>query len=259
MEPIRINKYLSMSGVCSRRAADREIEEGNVRINGRIATAGDKVEDGMVVTFKGQTVTLEEEEIILAFNKPVGIVCTCANERVEKDNIIDYINYPKRIYPVGRLDKDSQGLILLTNQGDLVNKIMRAGNYHEKEYVVTVWTTITDEFLDNLRKGVYLEELDVTTRPCKVNKINDFTFTIILTQGYNRQIRRMCRAYGYHVKRLIRTRIMNIRLNNLEVGKYRELTPKEKEKLMDMVKDSYSAPKKGGYKKNGKKQNEKIK
>ena len=163
---IRINKYLSEAGVCSRRAADREIEKGNVWIDGRKAVTGDRILPGMKVTFCGKEVSPEDEEILIAFHKPVGIVCTA--EKREKNNIIDYIGYPKRIYPVGRLDKDSEGLILLTNQGELVNKMMRAGNYHEKEYVVTVNKDITGDFLNQMRNGLYLEELDVHTRPCKV-------------------------------------------------------------------------------------------
>lgn len=240
-EGIRINKYLSEAGVCSRRAADREIEKGNVWIDGRQASAGDRVFEGMRVTYCGREVSPEAEEILIAFHKPVGVVCTA--EKREKDNIIDYINYPKRIYPVGRLDKDSEGLILLTNQGELVNKIMRAGNYHEKEYVVTVDKKITDVFLDHLRSGVYLEELGVTTRPCTVRRKNAYMFTIILTQGYNRQIRRMCETFGYRVKRLVRVRIMNISLDGLKAGTYRDITPEERRELGRLTEHSYSAPK----------------
>ena len=240
---IRINKYLSEAGVCSRRAADREIENGNVWIDGRQAVTGDRILPGMKVTFCGKEVQPEEEEILIAFHKPVGIVCTA--EKREKNNIIDYIGYPKRIYPVGRLDKDSEGLILLTNQGELVNKMMRAGNYHEKEYIVTVNKDITGEFLDQMRNGLYLEELDVHTRPCKVKKLNVRTFQIILTQGYNRQIRRMCEACGYRVRKLVRTRIMNILLGDLEVGTYRDLTREERQELAKLTAHSYSAPKSG--------------
>ncbi len=253
-EGIRINKYLSEAGVCSRRAADREIEKGNVSIDGRPAMAGDRVLEGMRVTYCGREVSPEEKEILIAFHKPVGIVCTA--EKREKNNIIDYINYPKRIYPAGRLDKDSEGLILLTNQGELVNKIMRAGNYHEKEYVVTVDKKITDAFLEHLRSGVYLEELDVTTRPCKVKKKNAYMFTIILTQGYNRQIRRMCETFGYRVKRLIRVRIMNISLGDLEAGTYRDITPEERQELIRLTEHSYSAPKGSVRRKGRKKGNE---
>lgn len=237
---IRINKYLSEAGVCSRRAADREIAAGNVTIDGRIASMGDRVTEGMRVCFQGKPVTPESEEILIAFHKPVGIVCTA--QRRESNNIIDYIHYPKRIYPVGRLDKDSEGLILLTNQGDLVNRIMRAGNRHEKEYIVTVNKEITDDFLREMGAGVYLEELDVTTRACTVKKKDSRTFTIILTQGYNRQIRRMCEVFGYQVTRLKRVRIINIRLGDLKPGTYRDVTPKEKEALLRSIRDSYSAP-----------------
>lgn len=237
---IRINKYLSEAGVCSRRAADREIEAGNVEIDDRIAAAGDRVEPGMKVYYHGKPVVKESEEILIAFHKPAGIVCTA--EKREKNNIIDYINYPKRIYPVGRLDKDSEGLILLTNQGELVNKIMRAGNYHEKEYIVTVNKEITNEFLDGLRNGVYLKELDVTTRRCKVRKKGKHTFSIILTQGYNRQIRRMCSVFGYRVKKLVRVRIMNIELADLKPGAYRDVTPEERKELYRFTEHSYSAP-----------------
>lgn len=238
---IRINKYLSEAGVCSRRTADREIEAGNVKIDGRTASTGDRVAPGMTVFFRGKAVSREKEEILIAFHKPAGIVCTA--QKREKDNIIDYINYPKRIYPAGRLDKDSEGLILLTNQGDLVNKIMRAGNCHEKEYVVTVDRELTDDFLDGLRNGVYLEELDVTTRRCRVRRTGKYTFTIILTQGYNRQIRRMCGAFGYHVRKLVRVRIMNIELADLKPGTYRNVTPEEKKELLRLTEHSYSAPK----------------
>lgn len=241
---VRINKYLSEAGVCSRRAADREIEKGNVRIGDKVAVAGDRVKTGDVVFFREKKISPEEEEILLAFHKPAGIVCTA--EKREKNNIIDYINYPKRIYPVGRLDKESEGLILLTNQGDLVNKIMRAGNFHEKEYIVTVNKDLTNEFLEGMRRGVYLEELDVTTRSCAVEKKGKRTFSIILTQGYNRQIRRMCETFGYRVKRLIRVRIMNIQLGDLKVGTYRDVTLREKTELMRLTEHSYSAPYKQG-------------
>ena len=242
---VRINKYLSEAGVCSRRAADREIENGNVWIDGRQAVNGDRVLPGMKVVFCGKEVHPETEEIMIAFHKPVGIVCTA--EKREKQNIIDFINYPKRIYPVGRLDKDSEGLILLTNQGDLVNKMMRAGNYHEKEYVVTVNQKITPEFLQQMRDGLYLEELDVHTRPCKVTRVNEKTFRIILTQGYNRQIRRMCETCGYRVTRLVRTRVMNILIGDLAQGTYLELTAAEIQQLKKLTAQSYSAPK--GHKK----------
>ncbi len=239
---IRINKFLSEAGVCSRRAADREIEAGNVKIGERTAGPGDRVLPGETVFFCGKAVAAEEEEILIAFHKPRGIVCTA--EKREKNNIIDYIKYPKRIYPMGRLDKDSEGLILLTNQGDLVNRMMRAGNYHEKEYMVTVDREVTDAFLQGMRNGVYLEELNVTTRPCQVEKRGKKQFAIILTQGYNRQIRRMCQVFGYRVTRLVRVRIMNIYLGDLKEGNWRDVTPREKRELYRSIRDSYSAPRK---------------
>lgn len=237
---IRINKYLSGAGVCSRREADREIAAGNVWIDGRVAVAGDRVKAGTSVFFHGKPVAAEEEEILLAFHKPRGIVCTA--QKREKNNIIDYINYPKRIYPIGRLDKDSEGLILLTNQGDLVNRIMRAGNYHEKEYIVTTDRAFDDAFLKGMRGGVYLKELDVITRECRVKRTGRRTFSIVLTQGYNRQIRRMCEVFGYRVVRLVRVRIMNVYLNDLPSGTYRDLTDREKRELFRRIEDSYSDP-----------------
>lgn len=235
-EGTRINKYLSEAGVCSRREADRQVEAGNVTINGKVAVMGDRIFPGQTVCYCGKDVSLEEEKILLVFYKPVGIVCTA--EKREKNNIIDYIKYPKRVYPVGRLDKDSEGLILLTNQGDLVNKIMRAGNRHEKEYLVDVNQDITPAFIAGMSGGVYLEELDVTTRKCLVQKVEKRRFRIVLTQGYNRQIRRMCEAFGYRVKRLKRVRIMNIKLGDLPVGAYREATSAEWERLKELTKDS---------------------
>ena len=224
---IRINKYLSEAGVCSRRAADREIEKGNVWIDGRKAVTGDRILPGMKVTFCGKEVSPEDEEILIAFHKPVGIVCTA--EKREKNNIIDYIGYPKRIYPVGRLDKDSEGLILMTNDGELMNEILKARNYHEKEYEVTINRPVTNVFLKQMSEGV--EILDTVTRPCKVKRTGVYTFRIILTQGLNRQIRRMCEACGYRVRELKRLRIMNIHLGSLPTGKYREITGEELSKL----------------------------
>ncbi len=236
---VRINRYLSEAGICSRREADRVIAAGLVTIDGRNAETGDRVMPGMTVCFRGETVC-PEEEILLAFHKPAGIVCTA--DKREPENIIDYIGYPKRIYPIGRLDKRSEGLILLTNRGDLVNRIARAGNYHEKEYDVTVNRDLSDSFLDAMRRGIYLEELDVTTRPCRVRRTGRRTFTIILTQGLNRQIRRMCEAYGYHVRRLVRTRVLNICLGDLAAGSWREVSPEEKKELNRLIRGSRSAP-----------------
>ena len=234
VQGVRINKFLSEAGVCSRREADRQIEQGNVQIDGRCAVAGDRVLDGQIVTYQGRQVTKEEEMILLAFHKPVGIVCTA--EKREKNNVIDYINYPKRIYPVGRLDKDSQGLLLLTNNGDIVNKMMRSGNRHEKEYLVTVNKTVTDSFVRGLAGGVPLVELGTVTRKCRVEKIGRNQIRIVLTQGLNRQIRRMCEYFGYRVTKLERVRIMNIHLGELKPGEYRKLSNKEIAILYSMVK-----------------------
>ena len=239
-EGIRINKFLSEAGVCSGREADRQVENGNVTIDGKIAVMGDRIFDGQKVCFMGKEVTLEEEKILLAVHKPAGIVCTA--EKREKNNIVDFIHYPKRIYPVGRLDKDSTGLILMTNQGELVNKIMRAGNMHEKEYIVTVNKPVTDAFLRGMSGGVPLVELGVTTRKCKVERLGKRKFKIILTQGYNRQIRRMCEYFGYRVEELQRVRIMNIHLGDLAPGTYRKLTTKEYTELMHMLAHSKSVP-----------------
>ena len=233
---IRINKFLSEAGVCSRREADRQIEAGNVTIDGTVAQAGSKVLPGQKVCYMGRTVSKEEEMILLAFHKPIGIVCT--SEKREKDNVIDYIHYPKRIYPIGRLDKDSEGLLLLTNNGEIVNKMMRSGNMHEKEYIVTVNKPITDSFIRGLAGGVPLVELNTTTRKCKVEKLGKKQFRIVLTQGLNRQIRRMCEYFGYRVEKLVRVRIMNIELGDLPVGTYRRVTAKEYEKLQQMIKHS---------------------
>ncbi len=237
---VRINKYLSEAGVCSRRQADRQIEAGKVLIDGKTAVTGDKVFPGQTVTYDGTVVTKEEEMILIAFNKPVGIVCTA--EKREKNNVIDYINYPKRIYPVGRLDKDSQGLLLLTNNGDIVNKMMRSGNRHEKEYIVSVNKPVTDSFVRGLAGGVPLVELGVTTRKCKVEKIANRKIRIVLTQGYNRQIRRMCEYFGYRVEKLERVRIMNISLGDLPLGKYRNVTEAEYNKLQKLIANSSNNP-----------------
>lgn len=233
---IRINKFLSEAGVCSRREADRQVADGNVTVDGRTAEVGTRVLPGQTVYFCGRPVQKEEEMILLAFHKPAGIVCTA--EKREKNNVIDYLNYPKRIYPVGRLDKDSEGLLLLTNNGDIVNKMMRAGNMHEKEYIVTVNKPVTDAFLRGMAGGVPLVELGATTRKCRVERIGKKEFRIVLTQGLNRQIRRMCEYFGYRVVKLMRVRIMNIELGNLESGKYREVTAEEYGKLQKLIRDS---------------------
>ena len=233
---IRINKYLSEAGVCSRREADRLVEEGAITIDGKAAVMGDRILEGQKVAVHGKIVCKEEELILLAFNKPVGIVCTSAKS--EKDNIIDYIHYPKRIYPIGRLDKDSQGLILLTNKGDIVNRIMRSGNKHEKEYEVKVNKPVTAQFLAGLQKGVPLEDLEVVTRPCKAQQTGEMEFRIIITQGYNRQIRRMCEYFSYKVVKLKRTRILNIDLGSLKKGRYRKVTEEEQKELYRIIQNS---------------------
>lgn len=233
---VRINKFLSEAGVCSRREADRQVEAGNVTVDGAKAEMGTKVFPGQQVLFLGKPVKKEEEMILLAFHKPVGIVCT--SEKREKNNVVDFIGYPKRIYPVGRLDKDSEGLLLMTNNGDIVNRMMRAGNMHEKEYLVTVNKPVTDSLIRGLAGGVPLVELNTTTRKCKVEQTGKRQFKIILTQGLNRQIRRMCEYFGYRVEKLVRTRIMNIELGNLNSGTYREVTREEYTRLLELTKNS---------------------
>ncbi len=231
----RINKYLSETGYCSRRAADKLIDEGRVTINGVVPEMGTKIIPGDEVRVDGELVSAPEEKpVYIAFNKPIGIVCT-TDTRVEKDNIIDYINYPKRIFPIGRLDKPSEGLIFLTNDGDMVNKILRAGNHHEKEYVVTVNKPVTNEFIAKMGNGIPV--LDTVTRKCFVRQTNKSEFKIILTQGLNRQIRRMCEYLGYKVLKLKRVRIMNISLD-MPVGKWRHLTHKELKEINRLVASS---------------------
>ena len=233
----RLNKYLSEAGYCSRRAADRLIEAGRVTINDVIPEMGTKVAPEDVVKVDGEIIGERKQDFVyLAFNKPVGIVCT-TDTRVEKDNIIDYINYPKRIFPIGRLDKPSEGLILLTDDGDIVNKILRASNNHEKEYVVTVDQPISQTFIERMAGGIYLEDLGKRTKKCDVKKIDKFTFSIILTQGLNRQIRRMCEYLNYEVQTLKRVRIMNIKLD-MPLGQYRELTKEEFKTLSDLISES---------------------
>jgi 23S rRNA pseudouridine2604 synthase len=226
-----LNKYISESGVCSRREADKIIDAKRVTINGIIAKKGNRVEDDDVVEIDGTPLQGKEEPIYLAFNKPPGITCT-GDQDVE-DNIIDFINYPKRIFYIGRIDKYSQGLIFLTNDGDVVNKILRAGNQHEKEYLVTVNTPITNSFIQNMANGVPI--LDTRTNKCFVQKESNYTFRIILTQGLNRQIRRMCEYFGYHVNKLIRLRIMHIELGDLQEGELRDFSKNEVHKLMQLV------------------------
>ena len=224
---MRLNKFISESGKASRRGADKLIEEGRVKINGRKAKIGDQVKPGDEVMVNGQRIRLARNNVYLALNKPVGITCT--TEKNVKGNIVDLVNHPLRVFNIGRLDKDSDGLILLTNDGDIVNKILRAENNHEKEYIVSVDKPITPEFVEKMSKGVRI--LGTKTLPCKVEQLSKYEFKIILTQGLNRQIRRMCEALGYEVYRLQRFRIMNIHLGNLPVGQWRDLTKKEKTRL----------------------------
>lgn len=240
-EAIRLNKYLSDAGVCSRREADRLIEEGKVLVDGAVAPMGLKVRPGQKVVCDGTAVGGKESPVFLAVNKPKGIVCT-TSDKDHAENIVEFLHYPRRIYPVGRLDKDSEGLLLMTNQGDIVNKILRGGNNHEKEYAVAVNRPVTEEFLKKMCEGVWIEDLAVLTKPCKAWQTGSHTFHIVLTQGLNRQIRRMCRALDYHVMNLKRVRIMNIKLGNLERGAYRELTGEELRGLMALLKDSTNLP-----------------
>lgn len=237
-QAVRINKFLSDSGVCSRREADTFVEQGKVLIDGEVAVMGSKVLPNQKVTFCGKLVERDEKMVLIALNKPQGIVCT--TDKRDPDNIIDFLNYGKRIYPIGRLDKDSEGLILLTNNGDIVNKILRAGNNHEKEYIVTVNKTLTAEFLKGMSQGVPI--LDTVTRPCTIEAINKTTFRIILTQGLNRQIRRMCEYFDYKVINLQRVRIMNVNLGRLHLGGYRNLTDRELDELRELIEDSMSQP-----------------
>lgn len=272
MSETRLNKYLSASGVCSRREADREIEAGHVLVNGQVASMGLKVTEGDEVIFNGKPVggdgsSAKPEPVLLAVNKPRGIVCT-TSDKDRAENIVDFLNYPVRIYPVGRLDKESEGLILMTNQGDLVNEILKARKFHEKEYQVTVDHPITDEFIEKMGSGVKIRLKpdatvnktaanisadnktlaynavdnsageEVTTRPCKIRKTGMCSFRIILTQGLNRQIRRMSEACGYKVLHLKRVRIMNIELGDLKAGKFREVKGQEYEELMRLLVDT---------------------
>jgi 23S rRNA pseudouridine2604 synthase len=234
----RLNKFISESGICSRREADRFIEQGNVYVNGKRAKVGDQVFPGDKVKVNGQSIAARDEEelIFIALNKPVGIVST--TEKNEKNNIVDYVNHSTRIFPIGRLDKDSQGLIFLTNNGDLVNKILRAGNRHEKEYLVTVNKPLRDDFIDGMSAGVPI--LGVHTRKCEVKKESQFVFRITLIQGMNRQIRRMCEHFGYEVTKLERVRIMNISSKGLPVGEWRDLQKHELAGLFKLTEGSSS-------------------
>ena len=234
-EKTRLNKYFSEIGFCSRRAADRLIDQKRILINGQTAIVGQKINSKDIIKVDGELLDVKKErQLYLAFNKPVGIVCT-TDTRVEKDNIIDFINYPSRIYPIGRLDKPSEGLIFLTNDGDIVNKILRARNNHEKEYLVTVNKPITDNFISKMGMGIPI--LETITRKCFIKQTHKKQFKIILTQGLNRQIRRMCEFLDYRVLKLVRTRIMNVNLD-IDIGKHRELTSKEIKSIKELVTDS---------------------
>ncbi len=229
---IRLNKYLSEAGICSRREADRLIEEGRVLVDGKTASMGMKVSPWQQVVCDGTPVEGKDRPVLLAVNKPRGIVCT-TSDKDRAENIVEYLDFPVRVYPVGRLDKDSEGLLLMTNQGELMDQILRGRNGHEKEYMVTVHKPVTEEFIRRMGAGVPI--LDTVTRPCRVEKTGDRSFRIILTQGLNRQIRRMCEALGYQVTKLRRVRIMNIKLGTLKTGEYREVTGAELAELKKLL------------------------
>lgn len=231
-ETVRLNKFLSEKGICSRREADRLVDEGKVMVNGVCAVMGQKVSSADEIVVDGKKVSTKQvKPVLIAVNKPAGIVCTTARFEGEK-NIVDMVKYPTRIYPIGRLDKESEGLILMTNLGDLANEISNASNSHEKEYVVTVNNQVTESFLDKMRRGMHLEELNADTMPCVCTKTGNREFHIILKQGLNRQIRRMCAACGYRVETLKRIRIMNIHLGNIPQGNFRNVTDAEFDKLI---------------------------
>jgi 23S rRNA pseudouridine2604 synthase len=246
LEEIRLNKFISESGICSRREADRFIEQGNVFINGRRAAVGDRVGAGDKVKVNGQSIEPREAEdlIFIVLNKPIGVVST--TESSEKNNIVDFVRHSTRIFPIGRLDKDSQGLIFLTNNGDLVNKILRAGNNHEKEYLVTVNKPITDRFIEGMSQGVPI--MGVVTKKCKVEKVSPTSFRITLIQGLNRQIRRMCDHFNYDAVKLERVRIMNVSLKGLALGEWRDLKQQELSGLLALVEESTSEAKPGAKK-----------
>lgn len=255
-EKIRINKYLSDAGVCSRREADRLTEAGRVTVNGMPVSTGMKISAEDKICIDGKPIKKQEKKILLLFHKPKGIVCSTRQQR-DEITVTEYLNYSVRIYPVGRLDKESEGLLLLTNEGDLVNRIMKAGNYHEKEYQVTVNKTVTEEFIRGMSGGVPI--LDTVTRPCKVTKTGKNSFQIILTQGLNRQIRRMCEYFDYKVVTLKRVRIMNLYLDGLAEGEYREIRPEERKKLEEMLSSKRTEKETGGsHERNIHKKNERA-
>lgn len=230
-EEIRLNKFMSDAGFCSRREADRLIEKGKVFVDGTRAVVGQKIKQNQLIECNGRQIGREDELILIAFNKPRGIICSTVDK--EGKSIVEYINYGKRIYPIGRLDKESEGLILLTNDGSISDKILRSRNNHEKEYIVTVNKEITEQFIKGMSNGVPI--LDVVTKKCKVEKLDSKIFRIILTQGLNRQIRRMCEYFGYKVVKLKRVRICNIKLGDLPIGKYRNVTQLELKKLKELI------------------------
>ena len=230
MEQIRLNKYLAQCGICSRREADRLIEQGRVKVNGETAGMGQLVSETDEIQVNKKLIQGRKKNVVLAYYKPVGVICTEKDKPADK-KITDMIHYPVRVTYAGRLDKDSEGLLLLTNDGDLINAMMRGANRHEKEYVVKVNKKITPDFLSKMSEGVYLEELNVTTRQCEIEELGIYTFKIVLTQGVNRQIRRMCQSLGYQVKNLKRVRVMNILLGNLRPGEYQEISETELKKL----------------------------
>ncbi|MCD7762332.1 MAG: pseudouridine synthase [Lachnospiraceae bacterium] len=236
-EAIRLNRFLSEAGYCSRREADRLIEAGRVTVDGETAVMGQKVFPDQKICVEGELLTREEEQILLAVNKPVGVVCT-TDRRWGDRTIYELIDYPKRVFSIGRLDKNSEGLLLMTNCGDLVNKIMRPGNAHEKEYLVTVDREMGTDFVRQMSEGVYLKELEVRTLPCRIVPLGKKRFRIILTQGLNRQIRRMCEALGFRVTALKRVRVMNIELGDLKPGEYRPVSREEYTKMMRLLQDS---------------------
>lgn len=227
---VRINKFLAEAGVASRRQADKLVESGQVTINGIKAKNADKVKDGDKVCVKGKQVFMQDEKHVVAFYKPEGVTCT-KQDKYAKVTIDEVFQYPLRLNYAGRLDKDSKGLLIMTNDGDLIDRMMRARNHHEKEYIVKVNNSVTDDFIHKMSNGVYLDELEVTTRQCTVTKVGEYTFRIILTQGLNRQIRRMCASLGYKVESLMRVRVMNLELRNLKPGEYRRITGEELSEL----------------------------
>lgn len=233
-DSINLNKYISSTGICSRREAEKFISEGRVTINGKPTQLGNRVFEGDIVKIDGKPLKSKPKTLYIALNKPVGIVCTTDSK--ERKNIVKFVGHPQRLFPIGRLDKPSEGLIFLTNDGDIVNKILRAGNNHEKEYIVSVNKPISERFITRMSNGIPI--LGTVTKKCKVEKLNETTFKIILTQGLNRQIRRMCEYLGYDVTKLKRTRIMNVALGTLKTGEWRELTSEEMKKINDLVKTS---------------------